>query len=72
MVPNNNALTSGLDQHELSHTDEPTSDWNLYIPCGYNYVESELKRITPPEQVANPQIQNIADPDIFPLNPEYC
>tara|TARA_B100000575_G_scaffold290606_1_gene294605 strand:+ start:751 stop:1923 length:1173 start_codon:yes stop_codon:yes gene_type:complete len=35
----------GLNKSKLEHTNNVKSNWKLYLPCGYNYVEEELAAI---------------------------
>tara|TARA_B100000902_G_scaffold399078_1_gene468294 strand:+ start:105 stop:1322 length:1218 start_codon:yes stop_codon:yes gene_type:complete len=30
-----------------NYSSEESNDWDLYLPCGYNYVEGELKNLSP-------------------------
>ena len=32
-----------FDEHDINHSN---NDWNIYVPCGYNEVESELMKIS--------------------------
>ena len=41
-----NDIKQFINESNNNLTDKSDS-WNLYLPCGYNYVEGELKNLTP-------------------------
>ena len=41
-----NTLTEVFEKYNFESVDEEEdNDWDVYIPCGYNYAETELKKI---------------------------
>ena len=38
-------LESILSQHQSTRISETDDNWDLYLPCGYNHVEKELKNV---------------------------
>jgi hypothetical protein len=43
---NTKVIQSFLDKHNIGRSDNDKT-WDIYMPCGYNYVENELKRVIP-------------------------
>ena len=45
-------LQDVFDKYKFKKINENSNNWDLYIPCGYNYVETEVKniKITNPNQ----------------------
>jgi hypothetical protein len=45
-------LKTVFNKYGIDRINEESNDWNLYIPCGYNYAETELNnlKITKPNQ----------------------
>lgn len=41
----NNATKKTLDKYNIKYSDKNNSSNSLYIPCGYNYAEIELKQL---------------------------
>ena len=46
-ILNNTALNNSLEKHNIVHTTNIDDKWDIYIPCGYNFVEDEISRINP-------------------------
>lgn len=40
-----NTLSFVFDKYNFVRINENMTNWNLYIPCGYNYIETELNNI---------------------------
>ena len=46
-ILNNTALNNSLEKNNIVHTTNINDKWDIYIPCGYNFVEDEISRINP-------------------------
>ena len=48
---NTKVIQDFMDRHQITRSDS-RKKWDIYLPCGYNYVEDELKKVypTPPHQ----------------------